>query len=174
MRKPYPGRYPAVVKSYGASTRTCRVEIPGITDGADEFPEAEIEYPVGDRSKDGDYSTEIEILSGDTVWVAFEAGDPRYPIITGFRNPRAGNSIETRRFHHANMELLVETALRLLSQGLIRIEANGDITIKASTLKIEAAVEITGSSLTHNGKDVGETHTHGGTQPGTGSTGVPN
>ena len=56
--------------------RICRLEIPGLTDGADTLPEAEIEYPVG-----------------DTVWVAFIGGDPRYPIITGSRNPQAGNSV---------------------------------------------------------------------------------
>ena len=56
------GRYPAIVRSYDQARRTCRVEIPGLTDGADTLPEAEIEYPVG-----------------DTVWIAFIGGDPRYP-----------------------------------------------------------------------------------------------
>ena len=38
-----PGRYPAIVKTYSQARRTCRVEIPGLTDGGDVLPEAEIE-----------------------------------------------------------------------------------------------------------------------------------
>ena len=108
-----PGRYPAIVRSYNQARRTCRVEIPGLTDGADVLPEAEIEYPIGDKSRAGANTTEIEMLAGDTVWVAFLAGDPRYPIITGYRNPQAGNSADLRRWHHANMELLADGTMRL-------------------------------------------------------------
>ena len=38
---------------------------------------------------------------------------------------------------------------------------------------ITGAVNITGSSLTHNGKNIGSTHTHTGVQSGGGTTGVP-
>ena len=108
-----PGRYPAIVKTYSQARRTCRVEIPGLTDGGDVLPEAEIEYPIGDKSRAGTNATEIEITPGDTVWVAFIGGDPRYPIITGYRNPQAGNSADWRRWHHANMELLADGTMRL-------------------------------------------------------------
>ncbi len=108
-----PGRYPAIVKTYNQARRTCRVEIPGLTDGGDVLPEAEIEYPIGDKSRAGTNATEIEITPGDTVWVAFIGGDPRYPIITGYRNPQAGNSADWRRWHHANMELLADGTMRL-------------------------------------------------------------
>ena len=108
-----PGRYPAIVKTYNQARRTCRVEIPGLTDGGDVLPEAEIEYQIGDKSRAGTNATEIEITPGDTVWVAFIGGDPRYPIITGYRNPQAGNSADWRRWHHANMELLTDGTMRL-------------------------------------------------------------
>lgn len=83
------GRYPAIVRTYDQARRTCRIDIPGLTDGGDTLPEAEIEYPIGDKSRSGAFATEIEILPGDTVWVAFIGGDPRYPIITGYRNPQS-------------------------------------------------------------------------------------
>ena len=160
-----PGRYPAVVKSYDKNRRTCRIEIPGLTDGADVLPEAEIEYSIGDKSRIGDNSTEIEITPGDTVWIAFIGSDPRYPIITGYRNPQSGNSIDWRRFHHANIEMT----------------ANGTLKLNAATLEINAATvtingtntTINGSSLKHNSKNIGDTHTHGGVTPGSGSTDVP-
>jgi len=108
-----PGRYPAIVRSYDQMRRMCRVEIPGLTDGGDVLPEAEIEYPIGDKSRAGSNTTEIEVLPGDSVWVAFIGGDPRYPIITGYRNPQAGNSVDWRRWHHANIEMLADGTMRL-------------------------------------------------------------
>lgn len=108
-----PGRYPAIVKTYNQARRTCRVEIPGLTEGADVLPEAEIEYAIGDKSRAGVNPTEIEITPGDTVWVAFIGGDARYPIITGWRNPQAGNSTDWRRWHHKNVEILADGTMRL-------------------------------------------------------------
>jgi hypothetical protein len=107
------GRYPAIVKTYDQTRRTCRVEIPGLTEGADVLPDAEIEYPIGDKSRAGANQTEIEITPGDAVWVAFIGGDARYPIITGWRNPQAGNSVDWRRFHHKNIEMLADGTMRL-------------------------------------------------------------
>lgn len=132
-----PGRYPAVVREYLEASRTCRVEILGMTDGADTMPEAEIEYPIGDRSKSGELATEIEILAGDPVWVAFIGGDPRYPIITGSRNPRAGNSVNWRRFHHANMELATEEVMRLIAKSDLLVQSNSKLTLKAGGTTLE-------------------------------------
>lgn len=126
-----PGRYPAIVRSYDPTKRTCRIELPGMTDGGDVMPEAEIEYPIGDKSKSGAHATEIEIVAGDTVWVAFIGGDPRYPIITGYRNPQAGNSTDWRRFHHANMELLADKLMKLIAGGDFLIQAGGKATVDA-------------------------------------------
>lgn len=138
----YPGKYPAIVREYLAESRTCRVEIPGITDGAEVLPIAEIEYPIGDKSKGGALATEIEILPGDTVWVEFIAGDPRYPLMTGWRNPGAGNSVDWRRWHHRNIEMLADE--------LFKIIAGSDVLVKSGTKATTEAPVIfhkTGGSL---------------------------
>lgn len=139
-----PGRYPAIVKTYDQGRRTCRIEIPGLTDGGDVFPEAEIEYPIGDKSRDSEKSTEIEMLPGDPVWIAFIGGDPRYPIITGYRNPQSGNSGDWRRYHHANIELLADAVLRLLAGGKIVIKSDSHITVDAPTLTLKAPTTAVG------------------------------
>ena len=162
-----PGRYPAIVKTYDPARRTCRVEIPGLTDGGDVLPEAELEYPLGDKSRAGTHTTEIEVLPGDTVWVAFIGGDSRYPIITGWRNPQAGNSTGWRRFHHANVELLAEAVMRLIAGGDVLLQAGGTLTIKAPHVAIES------TTLTHNGVNISETHVHGGILPGPADTATP-
>ena len=148
------GRYPATVKAYNQNARQCTVEVPGLTDGGGDLPIAEIEYPIGDRSGE----TELKILPGDTVWVAFQGGDPRFPVITGFRCKNAGNGIDWRKFHHANVEL----------------SATSEFVINAAVVKINApSVEINGASLTHNGTNVGDTHKHKDVAKGAATTGVP-
>lgn len=131
-----PGRYPAIVKTYSQARRTCRIEIPGLTDGGDVLPEAEIEYPIGDKSRAGANTTEIEITPGDTVWVAFIGGDPRYPIITGYRNPQSGNSADWRRWHHANIELIADAEMRLVVGGTSVVITPAGITITTPSLDI--------------------------------------
>lgn len=195
------GKYPAVVKSYSQATRECRVEIPGITDGGNVLPNAEICYPIGDKSVHGSYATEIEILPGDKVWVEFLAGDPRYPIIVGYRNPTIGDSANWRRIHHKNIEQLGDEKIRIavgqsqlvLTPDSILIEIGGSkIELNSSSIsEVSAAIGLTGaltntSSSQANFKGglnssehivskgiVLATHTHSDTQPGSGSTGQP-
>jgi len=147
-----PGRYPAIVKTYSQARRTCRVEIPGLTDGGDVMPEAEIEYPIGDKSRAGANATEIEITPGDTVWIAFIGGDPRYPIITGYRNPQTGNSTDWRRWHHANMELLADTLMRLIAGGDVLIKSGTHVTVQAPSITLDAPETTCTGNLTVDGK----------------------
>ncbi|MCY1184902.1 hypothetical protein D9M73_256330 [compost metagenome] len=69
--------------------------------------------------------TEIEILPGDLVWVEFIQGDPRYPLITGWRNPTQGNSKGWRRWHHANIEQLASQQMRLIAGESILLQVGG-------------------------------------------------
>jgi hypothetical protein len=178
--KPLYGKYPAIVKSYDKITRTCRVEVPGITDGGDVFPLAEILYPVGDkwRTATGIHPTEIEMLPDDTVWVEFIGGDARYPLIVGSRNPQAGNNIDWRRWHHANIELTADGVMRLNADSIELNAPNITLTatttaINATDTNIESKVNVTGSELKHNSVSISSTHTHQGVQAGSGITGVP-
>lgn len=140
----YAGRYPAIVRSYDGASRTCRVEIPGVTEGGDVLPLAEIEYPIGDRSK-GANPTEIEFLNGDTVWVAFIGGDERYPIITGYRNPSAGNSVDWRRFHHANIELLAEKVANIIAGGDALLKSGTKATVNAPAIFLKTETSMSGA-----------------------------
>lgn len=136
------GRYPAIVKSYDQARRTCRIEIPGLTDGYDILPEAEIEYPIGDKSRAGTYTTELEILANDTVWIAFIGGDSRYPIITGYRNPQSDNSVDWRRWHHENMELLANQLMKLISGGDFLIQSSTHVTVVAPLVTVQASNKV--------------------------------
>lgn len=147
------GRYPAVVRSYDPKRRTCRVEIPGINSGGDVLTEAEIEYPIGDKSRTGKWETEIEILPDDTVWVDFIGGDPRYPVITGWRNPQTNTGIDWRRWHHKNMELNSDEITVIHAGKTMSIHAGEKIEIKVggSTITLTSGgIKLNGSTIDLN------------------------
>lgn len=164
------GKWPGVVKTYDAGKRTATVEVPGITDGSKELPEAVFCYDIGDRSlyADPKRQTEVEVLAGDLVWLEFEAGDPRFPIIVGYRTPRQGNSTGWRRWHHANIEMTAEGTMILNATDLVIntttttingvTTVNGDTTVNGQiALNGDTAIQ---GSLTNNGTNVGSSHTH--------------
>lgn len=141
----YGGRWPAIVREYLPEERMCRVEIPGITDGADLLPLAEIEYSIGDKSIHGTWPTEILILPGDEVWIAFVGGDPRYPIITGYRNARRMNSTDVRQWHQTRIVLHGYELVLIKAGGTIGVPGGGAYVvmgkIEAIAYDIEAIAE---------------------------------
>lgn len=132
------GKFPAIVLSYNSATRECVIQTP-VGDQVD----AEIEYPIGDKSANG-HVTEIEILPGDKVWCEFIQGDTRRALITGWRNPKTGNSSGTRRWHHANIELVADSTINLIVGG-------STITIDPSTIALVAAAISTQGAFTGTG-----------------------
>lgn len=150
-----PSLWPGEVASYDGETRICRVRIPGITDGSSELPEAVIMPPIGDRAQ-GDHATEQRILPGDLVYLMFEGGDPRFPIIMGARTARAGNPVNWRRWRHANMELTADGKMIL---NATELEINTETTTINGVTTVNGDTAIAGS-LTNNGANVGSTHTH--------------
>lgn len=187
---PLYGKWPGEVASYDGVARTCRVRIPGVTDGSNVLPVAVFEYPIGDRADDADSKshTEIRILAGDNVWIEFECGDPRFPIVTGYRAKREGNPTNWRRWRHANIELTADnemiinaTKLTYNVSGDIITHVGGDATTdvagamdstagtsthQAATHAITAqtsligGTSITGGTITHEGVNIGATHVH--------------
>lgn len=146
-------KYPAVVMSYDANTRLAKIKLEPLDDGADTQLEAELLYPLGDKS-----NTAIEVLSGDFVWVEFEQGDPRYPIIVGYRNKRTGNDDLTRRYHHhGNFEILADNIIKIKGNVKVIVESATveviatTVNVTASNTNITSLVNITGNtSITGN------------------------
>ncbi len=128
------GLMPAEVDSIDREARTARVRIPGLTDGATELPEAQFCNPVGDKSE----HTEIRILPGDRVWLAFEGGDPRYPVIVGYRPRNQENGIDWRRFEHANFQFDAD--------GTFIINAGRNVVINAAEARVNASEKATVTS----------------------------
>jgi hypothetical protein len=128
------GLMPAEVDSIDREKRIARVRIPGLTDGATSLPEAQFCNPVGDKSE----HTEIRIKPGDRVWLAFEGGDPRYPVIVGYRPRNQENGIDWRRFEHANFQFDAD-------QNFI-INAGANVTVNAVNVAVNASSKATVTS----------------------------
>lgn len=132
-----PDLYPAVVREYDVARRLARIEMPGITDGGDVMLQAEFCNPIGDKSE----HTAIRVLPGDRVWVSFANGDPRYPVIMGYRPKQVGNELEYRRWHHANIELDADGVLHLKCTRLV-IDASSEVVVNTATATINASSSV--------------------------------
>lgn len=62
---------------------------PASRTGPIRSPRPKFEYKAGDKAAHGQYPTELEILPGDTVWIAFIGGDPHYSSITSSSSTQA-------------------------------------------------------------------------------------
>lgn len=127
------GLMPAIVESIDREARIARVSIPGLTDGATELPEAQFCNPVGDKSE----HTEIRILPGDRVWLAFEGGDPRYPVIVGYRPRNVENGIDWRRFHHANFEFTADSQF-VINASTVIVNASDSATVVTPKVTVDS------------------------------------
>lgn len=160
-------RWPAIVRTIDRARREIRVEIPGLTDGSDMLPLAEIEYPIGDRAT----RTEIRFIVGDLVWVSFIGGDPRYPIITGFRTKHTGNSVGTRRWEHDNFESIADAIYRVQAGDVVVLDVGSAkviITKNAQvTLVAESNVQVDSPAVNASGSISAE----GNLAAGTGASG---
>jgi hypothetical protein len=142
---------PAEVASIDRERRIARVRIPGLTDSASELPEAEFCNPIGDKSE----HTEIRIKVDDRVWLAFNGGDPRYPVIVGYRPKNQENGIDWRRFEHGNFQFTADNTFEIIAGTQVHIKTPLAY-IEAPSTHITGDVQIDGSatvngSLTYKG-----------------------
>ena len=140
-------KWPAVIESYNPETRLYRISIPGRTDGAEVFPEAEALYPIGDDSRE----TEALIKNGAEVWVEFIGGDARHGLILGYRQRRVGNMVDLRYWKQANIELEAASDFYAHAGESVRINGGQTVDIEAGdtmTLKVGGStIVITGDGI---------------------------
>jgi hypothetical protein len=149
--------------------REIRVSFAPHTDGATEWPIAEMCYPMGDDSR----GTEIRIVVGMPVWLAFRGGDERYPIIVGNRPVNSGNEQSTRRWNHDNFEFNADevvtinagTAIRLVVGGTTYTLTPDGIASKSAAHTIKGPVTQTGGDMTSDGISA-QHHKHPSAPPG--------
>lgn len=69
---------------------------------------------------------------------------------------------------NGTVSLQAATGITMSTPGFMSLYASGDFQIQSDT-----AIRLFGPSVTHNGKNIGVSHTHGGVTTGAGTTGAP-
>lgn len=132
----------------------------------------------------GNFLLNFNILPGDLGWI--KANDRDISLFLQSFNEQAPNTARQHSFQDAVFFPHVMTGYDIDSadsqncvlqnmDGSVKISLGADkITIKAPHVVIESNdVQINGTSLKHNTKNVGSTHQHSGVQSGGSNTGAP-
>lgn len=128
------GFWPAKLTSYDAATRTGEVWIDEVTDGADRGLVAEFAYPVGEDDQD----TERKITLPANVYVFFEMGDPRCPVVFAWRTRQDGSAVVgTRRIRQQNIQVLATANLNLTAE-------RAEMSFNSMLLTVPAGLNIVG------------------------------
>jgi hypothetical protein len=144
------------------AARMYRVRIPGLTDGATALPRAQLCNPIGDKSE----HTEIRIKPGDRVWLAFEGGDTRYPVIVGYRPKQQENAMDWRRFEHANFQFNADNTFEIIAGTQVHVKTplafvEADMTHMSKDVVIDGTLTVA-KLLTFNGGMTGKGGAGGG------------
>lgn len=106
--------------------------------------------------------------------IAFVGGSRSHPVVVAWGDrrsrPKDRQPGDVTLYHSNGSEI------HLTSGGVNINSAGNPITVKAGACTFtfsDAGLEITGGTIKHNGKDIGDTHTHTGVEPGPANTGPP-
>lgn len=157
---------PAKIISYDPATRLARVQVlqsdrteDGLTVDQPVITDVPVFMPIG-----GGSAITTPIKPGDTGIVHFADQD-----IGGWATDGDTSPPDTDRRHSLSDAMFVPGAGRgqADSENMVISFGGSKITIGPSGIQIESA------TLTHNGKNIGDTHRHGGVTPGGATTAGP-
>lgn len=167
---------PARVLSYDPATRLARVQIiqAEITGSGQTVQQPVItDIPVMMPSGGGGGGITFPIQPGDEGMVTFADQD-----IGGWATGGATEAESSRR-HSLSDGMFTPSQGRGAADSENMVITFGGATVTLNpggkvSIDAPGGLEITGPSVTHNGAEIGDTHTHSGVEPGGADTGVPN
>lgn len=125
---------------------------------------------------DGD---SIGVIGGDSVSAV---GGESVSSVTGDSTSRIGGAVDLKGDSSAMVNIVADISMESGSSITAKV---GGATITMDSGSIVASVggvsltisgggfAFSGGSVTHNGTNIGDSHVHGGVQPGAGATGTP-
>ncbi|WP_244643778.1 phage baseplate assembly protein V [Alsobacter metallidurans] len=132
--------------------------------------------PVASSHIGDGHGIAVGLTPGDQVTVGFQEGDVDTPVITGRvfsdkdKPPRAESGELVIKHKSGAIITIDKTGAMTVKNvtGAMTIDAGTDLAIKAA-----GAIDITSATLKHNGKNIGDTHVHGGIVVGGSDTSTP-
>jgi len=126
----------------------------------------------------GGFVVSPPIKAGNLGWI--KANDRDISLFLQSFNNSAPNTVRKHSFSDAVFIPDVMTGYTIDGEDtdnlvIQSLDGSTKISVGDAGIKLVAvAVEITSDTLTHNGKNIGDDHTHSGVSVGTSNTGVPN
>lgn len=147
------GFFPAKILSIADNKKTVQVSVDPYTNGAENGITAKLAYPVGFNDKD----TELQIIGQPDVWVFFEGGQFKNPVVAFFRTHQTGSETGIFRLRHKKLEFYAD------SMGFY-----------AKNILFDADTHTTGDATSDGDQIAGGVsqikHNHGGVRSGEGFT----
>lgn len=171
---------PAVVISYDRATNQAQVQplIALVTTDDKQVQRAQVASIPVLQIGGGGFVLSFPIRPGDLGWIKANDRD-----ISLFKQVLANASPNTARKHSFEDAMFIPDTMKrsviINSEDaenvvLQSIDGTQRVSIWPGKIKITAsAIELVSSTLTHNGKNIGDTHVHTGVTPGGGDTGPP-
>ena len=150
------GFYPGKILSYNKLAKTVQVSIEPYTSGSENGITAKIAYPVGFTDTD----LELSIVNNPDVWVFFENGQFKNPVVSFFRTKQSGSVQDVLRLRQKTIELIADEIKFITKQTTTTGNAHTDGEVTSDGDMIAGAVSLM-------------SHPHGGVQPGSGNTSPP-
>lgn len=150
------GFYPGKILSYSKSAKTVQVSIEPYTSGSENGITAKLAYPVGFTDSD----LELSIVNNPDVWVFFENGQFKNPVVSFFRTKQSGSTQDVLRLRQKTIELIADEIKFITGQTTTTGNAHTDGQVTSKGDMIAGNVSLM-------------SHPHGGVQPGSGNTAPP-
>lgn len=106
MEKLY-GLYAGKILSYNSAKKTAQISVEPYTKGAENGITAKLAYPVGFDDQD----TELSINGQPDIWVFFEKGEFKNPVIAFFRTRQSSSVSDVFRIRQKRIEFHAEEIL---------------------------------------------------------------
>lgn len=180
MMQSVDGMLPAKVISYNRTTNRATVQplIMMLTTADTTVQRAEIASVPVFQYGAGDFLLSFPVKAGDLGWI--KANDRDISLFLQSYSNAAPNTIRKKSFSDAIFYPDVMRGYTIASEDLDNVvlqnlDGSVKVSLGANKVKIAApTVEIVSTALTHNGVNIGATHTHSGVTAGASNTGVPN
>ncbi len=153
--------------------------------GSKQFPVQQMEY-MG-KTADGfmvfPYGLFANVPKDTLALMMAIQGNPdnRAAIPCSVDNRPTLNEGEPALYHPLipDLKIVLQSNGRMLIKSLVGVDVEAPEATFSGNVTIAGDLSVTGdtalgATVTSNGKDISETHTHGGVTTGAGSTGVPN
>lgn len=150
------GFYPGKILSIADDKKTVQVSVEPYTSGLENGITAKLAYPVGFNDKD----TELQIIGQPDVWVFFERGQFKNPVVSFFRTHQTGSVTGVFRLRHKKLEFYAD-----------------NIEFYAKKVLFDAETHTTGKATSDGDMVAGNVsvmeHNHGNVRNGDGVTSKP-